>query len=273
MLVLVPLLFARDLVLAGTLRTHRVNQTRVSLAPFVERLSSRVEFSHAEEDAILALPYTLRTLEAGEHFIRDGDKPLHCCLMLDGFTVRDKVVAGGSRQILAVHMRGDMVDLQNVLLERSDHNVQALTRCEIAVIPRTALEELSFAHAPVGKALWYETLVDGSVFREWIANVGQRDARTRIAHILCEFAIRLEAAGLAKTSSYELPMTQDQLADAVGLTPVHVNRTLMALGREGLIERRRRSVRIDDWKELARVADFDPSYLHLPTGSPGAKGA
>lgn len=242
-------------------------QPEPSLAPLVNRLRSRVPISRLEEEAILSLPSSVRTMERDEHFIRDGDRPTHCCLMLSGFTVRDKFVAQGARQILAVHMRGDMVDLQNVLLKRSDHNVQALTPCEIATIPRAALEELSFAHPPVGKALWLETLVDGSVFREWIANVGQRDARTRIAHLLCEFAVRLEAAGLAETTSYELPMTQDDLADSLGLTPVHINRTLMRLGNDGLIERNKRAIRISNWKELAKVGDFDPAYLHLPEGS------
>jgi CRP-like cAMP-binding protein len=108
-------------------------------------------------------------------------------------------------------------------------------------------------------------LVDASIFREWTLNVGRRDARTRTAHLLCEFAMRLEVAGLGEQFDYELPMTQDQLADALGLTPVHVNRTLKALEAEGLIERTRRSVRIVNWKALANVGDFDPNYLHLET--------
>jgi DNA-binding transcriptional ArsR family regulator len=211
-----------------------------SLSPLLGRLMLRVDLTQADQDAVLALPQTVRPLKRGEHFIREGAKPAHCCLMLSGFTVRYKV------------------------LERSDHDVQALTAATVVIIPRDALEELAFARPPVGKALWLETLVDGSLFREWIANVGRRDARARIAHLLCEFAMRLEAAGLAATNSYELPMTQEQLGDTLGLTSVHVNRTLMALAEEGLIEREQRSVRISDWKKLTREAGFDPSYLHLP---------
>jgi CRP-like cAMP-binding protein len=235
-----------------------------SLSPLLDRLMLRVDLTQADQDAVLTLPQTVRPLKRGEHFIREGAKPAHCCLMLSGFTVRYKVLAHGARQIIGIHMKGDMVDLQNVLLERSDHDVQALTAATVVIIPRDALEELAFARPPVGKALWLETLVDGSLFREWIANVGRRDARARIAHLLCEFAIRLEAAGLAATSSYELPMTQEQLGDTLGLTSVHVNRTLMALAEEGLIEREQRLVRISDWKKLTREAGFDPSYLHLP---------
>jgi CRP-like cAMP-binding protein len=119
--------------------------------------------------------------------------------------------------------------------------------------------------------MWYETLVEASIFREWTLNVGRRDARTRAAHLLCEFALRLEAAGLGERGSYELPMTQEQLADAMGLTPVHTNRTLMSLGEDGLISRTQRAVRINDWHKLMAVGDFDPAYLHL-NGSPRATG-
>lgn len=238
----------------------------LSLSPLLDRLVSRVSLTQADKDAILALPHRVRVLRTGERFVRQDEKPTHCCLMVSGFTVRSKLVADGARQILAIHMKGDMVDLQNVLLERSDHNVDALTLAEVIMIPRTALEELAFARPSVGKALWLETLVDGSIFREWIANVGRRDARTRIAHLLCEFAVRLEAAGLAETSRYELPMTQEQLADAVGLTTVHVNRTLMAMRKEGLIYLNGRSIRVPDWPKLAREADFDAKYLHMPKG-------
>jgi len=152
----------------------------------------------------------------------------------------------------------------------ADHNVQALTGCELACIPREAIRELILSHPRVGMAMWLDTLVDGSIFREWVVNVGRRDARSRIAHLLCEFARRLEAAGLAAEYRYELPMTQEQLADATGLTPVHVNRILMTLSRDGLIERKRRIVGIPDWEALRRVAGFSETYLHLDQVPRGA---
>ncbi len=134
-------------------------------------------------------------------------------------------------------MPGDVVDLQNAWLTFSDHGVQALTSGSMAFIPREAIQELAFRRPAVGKALWLDTLVDGSILREWIANVGRRDARTRMAHILCEFAVRLQAVGLGERLSYELPMTQEQLADVLGLTAVHVNRTLQGLDAERLTKR------------------------------------
>ena len=238
------------------------------LTLLAKRLSSRFPLSNADRAAVLALPHSVRDMAPGEHVIRERDRPTHCCLMLSGFSYRHKIVANGGRQILALHMAGDLVDLQNVFLESSDHNVQTLTRCEVALIPRGAMEELAFSFRSVGKAMWVETLVDGSIFREWIANVGRRTAKQRIAHVLCEFAVRLEAVGLGKTCNYELPMTQEQLGDVVGLTSVHVNRTLMALDREGLTKRTKRSVIILDWMKLAQAGDFNTHYLHMPERPP-----
>lgn len=219
-----------------------------------------------EEDraALLALPHTRKTIEAHHYVVREGEKPNHSCLMLSGLSYRHKIVATGARQIVSIHMSGDMVDLQNSLLGTADHNVQALTTSEVAFIPRDAIVELAFARRVIGQALWYDTLVDGSIFREWIANIGRRDARARIAHLLCEFALRLEAAGLGDHLEWELPMTQEQLADCTGLTPVHVNRMLQALGKDGVISRTRRSVTVNDWKALAETGDFESTYLHLP---------
>ena len=120
------------------------------------------------------------------------------------------------------------------LLGTADHNVQMMTDGTLALIPIQSIVDIAFRFPAVGMAMWYETLVEGSIFREWILNVGRRDAFTAIAHLLCEFAMRAEAAEIGQATSYELPLTQEQLADAVGLTPVHVNRTLMSLGKDGL---------------------------------------
>ena len=161
-------------------------------------------------------------------------------------------------------MRGDLVDLQNALLGIADHGVQALTQCKLAKIPIESIRQLSTSRPTLKDALWYDTLVDGSIHREWIANVGRRDGQTRIAHLLCEFALKLQAVSLGEKLEYELPMTQDQLADATGMTPVHVNRVLQSLAREGLIERiTPKSVLIGDWKRLAAAGDFNRDYLHL----------
>jgi CRP-like cAMP-binding protein len=209
------------------------------------------------------LPFTRLTLTAGQYLVWDGDRPRHSCLLISGYAYRHKHAGNGGRQIMSIHMKGDIVDLQNSLLGIADHNVQMLTAGEVAMIPVESMRDLAFRHPNVGMAMWYETLVEGSIFREWVLNIGRRDARTRIAHLLCEFAMRLEVAQLGHPTVYELPITQEQLADAVALTAVHVNRTLKRLEQEGLITRSRRFISIVDWKELIKVADFEPRYLHL----------
>ena len=177
--------------------------------------------------------------------------------------MRHKVTPDGDRQIVSVHVPGDFIDLEAALLSVADHNVQSLTRCEFALFPIAAVKALMKSHPQIAEALWVDTLVDASVYREWIVNVGRRDARSRIAHILCEFARRLEIAGLASKTGYELPMTQEQMADATGLTSVHVNRTLKGLERDGLVARTKRHVGIPDWERLRAVGGFSELYLHL----------
>jgi CRP-like cAMP-binding protein len=235
----------------------------------VRKLEYRAKLSPGDRDALLALPYVLRTLENHHYIVRERDKTTHSCLLLSGFSVRHKTVAGGSRQIIAIHMKGEMVDLQNSLLGTADHSVQMLTAGKIAMIPRQEIARIAVERPAVGMAMWIDTLVEGSIFREWIANVGRRNARTRIAHLLCEFGLRLKHAGLAEETGYELPMTQEQLADATGLTSVHVNRTIKALEADGLIERANpRSIAIGDWKKLADTGDFDSGYLHMKENDP-----
>jgi CRP-like cAMP-binding protein len=191
-----------------------------------------------------------------------------CALLLAGFAYRHKVTGDGQRQIMSFHMPGEFLDLQNSFLGVADHNVQTLTRCEVATVPVPALRRLAEAHPRVGRAMWIETLIDAAIFREWIVNVGRRNSISRISHLLCEFALRLEAAGLAPHNRYELPMTQEQIADCTGLTPVHVNRVLKELGRLGLIDRDRRSVSIVDWDRLQNIGDFNTRYLHFEEGGP-----
>jgi CRP-like cAMP-binding protein len=217
--------------------------------------------------ALLALPHTVKRVEQHHYIIRERDRATHSCLLLSGFAVRHKIVGGGYRQICAIHMKGEMVDLQNSMLGTADHSVQMLTTGQIALIPREEIIRIAAERPAVGRAMWYDTLVDGSIFREWIANVGRRDARTRVAHLLCEFALRLKVAGLGDEVGYQLPMTQEQLGDATGLTSVHINRTIKQLEAEGLIDRvSPRAITIGDWKKLAEVGDFDSHYLHLEDG-------
>ena len=246
-----------------------IKPKEAALQPLVRKLSYRTKLDAQDREAILALPHTVRKMDAHSYVVREGDRPSHSCLLLEGFSIRHKCVAGGKRQIMAIHMKGEMVDLENSFLGRADHNVQMLTAGKIAMIPKEEVAGIAFERPAVGQAMWLDTLVDGSIFREWIANVGRRDAQTRVAHVLCEFALRLKHAGLGDESGYHLPMTQEQLADVTGLTSVHVNRSLKNLETDGVISRvSPREIVIGDWKRLANKGDFDSLYLHFRQDDP-----
>jgi len=234
------------------------------LEPMLRKLDYHIRLGEDDRAALLALPFRIRTYERYHFVIRERDVANHACVLLSGFAVRSKMVANGSRQIVSIHMKGEIIDLQNSLLNVADHSVQMLSSGRVAMIPREDLIRLAFERPTVGRALWTDTMIDASIFREWIANVGRRDARTRIAHLLCEFSLRLKIAGIGEATGYELPMTQEQIADATGLTSVHVNRTIRGLEKDGLIDRSNpRSIFIGDWRRLAEVGDFDSGYLHL----------
>ena len=230
----------------------------------VRKLRTRVQLSDAAERAILALPFVEKTFDPPAYLIREGMTLNHLCpLVISGFAFRQKLTADGSRQIVSLHMRGDLLDLQHLFLSRADHNVQALTRLETVNIERTVLQKLILEEPTIGKAMWIDALVEASIYREWVVNVGRRDATTRVAHLVCEFAARLKAAGLGDGESCHLPMTQEQIGDAVGLTSVHVNRTLKALTADGLIHRNKRELSFVDLERMRRTGDFSDGYLHL----------
>jgi CRP-like cAMP-binding protein len=234
------------------------------LDPMLKKLAYYAPLDDADFEALRALPYQLKTVDARQDIVREGERPTFCCVILSGFAFRYKLVAGGARQIVSIHMTSDLVDLENSLLGVADHSVEMMVRSEVAMIPREAVLALAFERPKVGFAMWYSTLVDGSVFREWIANVGRRDAKTAMAHLFCELALLMKVAGVGGQNDYEMPLTQEQLADCLGLTPVHVNRTIKLLESDKLINRSTsRSITIGNWEKLAEAGGFDSTYMHL----------
>jgi CRP-like cAMP-binding protein len=226
------------------------------------KLGTHAELDAADRAAVLALPCTVRTMEPQGYILREGDVPNLTAVLVSGFAFRQKLTGDGARQIVALQIPGDPLDFQNLYLDEADHSIQALTRAEVAFIQRDDLHALALARPAVGRAMFTITLIEASIFREWIVNVGRRPAASRVAHVLCELAVRLEAQGLADAHGYVLPMTQEQLADVTGLTSVHVNRTLKALEGQGLIKRDKRRVSFPDLHALREVGDFNRRYLH-----------
>ena len=231
----------------------------------LKRFSSRVELTGDARAKIANLPIKIRTLEPSTYLLREGQRPLRCAFIVDGFAYRQKLTPNGEREIVSILMPGEFIDVQNLYLEESDHDIQALTRVTVADIPITALRGLAETYPAVNQALWIDALVESSIHREWLLNIGRRNAKTRMAHLLCEFCVRLRTSDVGQTRAYELPMTQEQLGDALGLTPVHVNRVLKALESDGLIVRRKRQVNVVDWPALRDAAEFNERYLHLET--------
>lgn len=243
------------------------------LSYLVRRLRQRTSLSVAAEAAILRLPYVSKQYAPPAYLVREGATEMsHCSVIVSGFAFRQKLTLDGMRQILSLHMRGDLLDLQHLFLRHSDHSIQALTELETVNIERAALQDLVLREPGVAQAMWADALIDASIYRDWIVNVGRRDARARVAHLLCEFALRLKEAGLGDGQTCQLPMTQEQIGDAVGLTSVHVNRTLKALESEGVIRRNRREIAFENWDKVRRVGDFSAMYLHLDQ-TPQSQGA
>lgn len=233
------------------------------LDPLFTKLNQVETLAPEDRRAFLSLPYTLGCLKAGQTIVREGQHSTTCAGLLSGFAYRNRTLRNGARQIISMHVPGDFPDLQSGLLGFASHTVQMLTPGRIAVFRAKDLQRLVNQRPAIQAALWRETLIDMSICGEWVANVGRRDAQSRLAHLICEFATRLRAAGLLRADVWQLPMTQEQLADAAGLTSVHVNRTLQAMRHAGLIRAERRGIEILDWTQLSMIADFNPRYLHL----------
>ena len=233
------------------------------LGPLIRRWSRHApHLSDEDRQALLSLPFARRTFGKDSYIVREGQETTDCCLLLKGMAFRQKLLRDGSRQIISFHVPSEFVDLQNGLLGIADHNVQSLNRADVALIPRTAILEIADNRPAVRRAMWVDTLIDSSVFREWVVNVGRRDSRARIAHLLCELVLRLKSAGCDRDGMYDFPVTQEQLADATGLTAVHTNRTLQSLRKDRLIQLTARSLTVLDWDGLREVGDFDELYLH-----------
>src|SRR4051794_36996575 len=240
-----------------------VMQTPPTSTPLVHKLESILVLSEDEKDVLRKLSGTVKTVGPRQDLVREGDRPHECCLVLEGFVYRYKQTEEGKSQIFSFHIPGDIPDLQSLHIDVMDHSLAALTATKAMFIPHEIVCDLMRRCPRIGDAFWRDTLIDGAVFREWILNLGRRDAYGRMAHLLCEFYVRLRAVGLTNGDACEFPITQAELADATGLSNVHVNRTLQELRGEGLITLRAGSLTVLDWDRLQEAGEFDPTYLHL----------
>ena len=227
------------------------------------KLEQFTRLSAEDKQVLTQIAERVRVLGPREDLVHEGDNPSQINVILSGWACRYKQLEDGRRSITGFMVPGDLCDQNIFILRQMDHSLGAMTPVSVAEIPRAVFEDLTLRHPRITQALWWATLVDMAIQREWTVNLGQRDAFERVAHLLCELFLRLRGVGLTKEQSCELPVTQSDLADAMGLTTVHVNRTLQDLRTAGLIILKGKSLTIPDLEELMRASLFNPNYLHL----------
>ena len=227
------------------------------------KLRIRDDISPEEEQAFRAAVVETKQIAADKVYVRAGEQLTVCTLLLEGLMCRYKDLASGERQISEIHVAGDFADLHSFTLKRLDHNVMTLTPCRVAIVPHERLALITEQYPHLTRLLWFSTNLDAAIHREWELSLGRRSAIARLAHLFCELFVRLEIVGLADPESYDLRLTQTDIAECLGLTSVHVNRTLKELREQGLVEFRNWRVTIRDRAELERLAEFSRDYLYL----------
>ena len=241
--------------------------------PMLRKLRGLEPFSEAEQRLLDSL-YT-RTISVGarQDIVREGDRARECCMLLSGLACRYAMTAEGKRQITAFIVPGDIFDIQSLLLEVMDHSIASIAPSTVAMIPHEALLAITRESPRVSRAVWKESLFEAAVFREWIVNVGRRTAFQRIAHVMCEIYARHRLVGLVDGHTVAWPMTQSEVADATGLSVVHVNRSIQALRSDGLIALAGGRLTVLNWTGLAAAGQFEGRYLQggLPDDAPAPR--
>jgi CRP-like cAMP-binding protein len=230
--------------------------------PLLRKLDNLFTLTSEERCAVLGLPAHVSDLDAHQNIVHEGDDPSRVCFMLQGVACTYKHTESGKRQIVNFHIAGDAAGLHSLYLSVLDMSIRTITPCKIGLVPNRAIRELCARFPRIAGALWRETMVNSAIYGEWITNLGHRPAKTRIAHLLSEWVYRSRAVGLADNYTIPLPITQNEIADAMGLSTVHVNRSLQALRGAKLVSITSGTLRVLDWDALRRAGDFDPTYLH-----------
>jgi CRP-like cAMP-binding protein len=229
----------------------------------IRKLSHYCPLLPEEEQTIRALPDRTQDYRKGSTIVREGTSPSESVLMLTGFSFRYRALPNGTRQIMALHIPGDFIDLHSFVLKPMDHSVAAATSSHVARVPHQHIDHILERHPRLTKALMWHMALDAATYREWMVGLGRRNAHERMAHLFCELYYRMDMAGLLRDGGYELPLSQAELGDICGLSAVHVNRSLQALRQSGLIATEKGLLIVPDIKRLSAESSFDPAYLHL----------
>ena len=227
----------------------------------IRKLDRYERLSDEEKRALEAAPSRVDVYKRHDVIVRQGDHPSESCLILEGITGRVKLLSNGGRQILSFQIPGDFSDLHSIYLRAMDHEIEALAEARIARVPHDTIKSLAATYPRLAHAFAWDMAVDGAIQREWMTSMGRRSSYEQAAHVICELLLRLRSVGLADKDEYQLPITQEDLGDAFGISTVHVNRMLQALRRDGLIELKGSALKIFDLEGLKDAAGFDPAYL------------
>ena len=229
----------------------------------IRKLESFEALTDQDHQALHAFVLRNRSVGARVDLVQEGDAPEHVHLILDGYACRYKVLSDGQRQIMAYFVPGDFCDLNVFILDQMDHSIGTITACQVVEISRSAIDEIMANHPRITRALLWCALVDEAILREWLVNMGAREANERIAHFICELYMRLDAVGRVRDNSFAFPFTQTEVADTMGLSNVHVNRVLRELRESGLVTLKQRVLTILDLDRMKDYCKFNPNYLHL----------
>ena len=230
------------------------------------KLENFTALDEADRGSLRQLVTLGKPVAAASDLILEGDAPEHVFLFVAGWGYRYKVTPEGKRQILAFLLPGDICDIHIYILKQMDHAIGMLSDGIVVPVPKGDLMALMETHPRIQQGIWWATLQDEAVLREWLVNVGQRPALERMAHLFCELYLRMRAIGQLGRGGIEMPFTQQVLADALGMTPVHVNRTLQKMRADGLVRVQARHLEILDFSKLADISGFTCNYLHLERG-------
>lgn len=233
----------------------------------IEKLLSNLR-SHdvvtLEEEAVLREFITRTALfQTGDDIVAQGSRPCHSTLLLEGISARYKILEDGSRQITALHVPGDFVDLHAFALKTMDHGIAAMSACKVAFAEHSDLKIITETQPHLTRLLWLDTIIDGAIHREWIVAMGRRSKKSHLAHLICELYLRLQVVGLVNDGNFRLPLSQGEIADVLGLSLVHLNKTLQLLRRDGVIRWENKIVEILSWERLVQIGEFDSTYLSL----------
>jgi CRP-like cAMP-binding protein len=254
---------ATSLAATDLAEAHVFAEGRVGVDALLQKLRARDEMTAEEEQVLRDAVTEEYEIGPGRRILKAGSDLQASLLLISGFVARYRDLASGERQIQELHVAGDFVDLHGFLLKKLDHNIGSVSHCRFAIVPHDTLKRITEEYPHLSRMLWFSTLLDASIQRETIVSVGRRSACARIAHLMCELRTRLGVIGQADDQGFALPVIQADLADATGLTSVHVNRMLKLLRDDGIMTFRQNWVTIHDWDRLVEAAEFDNAYLHL----------